>query len=133
MGVRGWCFIFKITTRIIFFKKILNKNLEILTLNSKRIGDPSQTLCMYKLFPDPNPNPYVPSSIKKQKKSYLLLLFFLISKSATAMAEGSLSMSRLLRQYEDRPFIIFSSFNWFKPPLVTDNGVIKTQIEWYSI
>ena len=69
MGVRGWCFIFKITTRIIFFKKILNKNLEILALNSKKIGDPSQTLCMYKLFPDPNPNPYVPSSIKNKRKA----------------------------------------------------------------
>ena len=49
------------------------------------------------------------------------------------MAEGSLSISRLLRQYEDRPFIVFSGFNRFKPPLVTDNGVIKTRIEWYSI
>ena len=53
--------------------------------------------------------------------------------SATAMAEGSLSTSRLLRQYEDRPFIVFSGFNRFKPPLVADNGVIKTHIEWYSI
>ena len=44
--------------------------------------------------------------------------------SAIAMADGSLSTSRLLRQYEDRPFIVFSGFNWFKPPLVTDNGVI---------
>ena len=49
------------------------------------------------------------------------------------MAEGSLSMSRLLKPYEDRPVIIFSGFNWFKPPSVTDNGVIETQIEWYSI
>ena len=49
------------------------------------------------------------------------------------MAEGSLSTSRLLKPYEDRPVIDFSGFNWFKPPSVTDNGVIETQIEWYSI
>ena len=73
---------------------------------------------MYKLLPAPNPNPYVPSSIKTKEKL-----------PATAMAEGSLSTSRLLRQYKDRPVIVFSGFNWFKPPSVTDNGVIETQIE----
>ena len=83
---------------------------------------------MYKLFPAPNPNPYVPSSIKTKEKL-----------SATAMAEGSLSPSRLLKPYEDRPVIVFSGFNWFKRPSVTElkhrqnNGVIETQIEWYSI
>ena len=73
---------------------------------------------MYKLFPAPNPYPNVQSSIKTKEKL-----------SATAMAEGSLSTSRLLKPYEDRPVLDFSGFNWFKPPSVTDNGVIETQIE----